>query len=1083
LKQSPHTPDTRKTPGAPPTPAPVHVSPPPVKRDRLFKLIDGARAGSGLWVSGMAGSGKTTLVASYLQEHRFPFLWYPLDRRDGDLPDFFFRFGSELRRISHRAYRGLPLLTPDYLPGTESFVSGYFAKLFSRIETPLWMVFDNYQDVPPESGFNLVLMALMKFAPPGVVVIVISRDDPPPIMAGMLAARKLVLIDSVRLAFTQPEASELVQQLGGGAIGEDHVRRIYDVTRGWAAGIILLMLKPDPIDRFEPPDGSRVREVFDYLGSEVFEKLAAHEQEFLLKTSILPDISPELVASLAQAGHSEEILSALVRRNFFIERALAPGAACRYHPLFRSFLLDRFARRYPDPEARRLRKKAGDLLVLAGRRDDAAGLYAEAGEWGRLAELIHEIAPHRISQGRLGAVLAWIELLPVQMVAEDPWLLLWKGICTVLVDPEAGWRLCCSAHPMFARAGDVAGCRAVVSYILESAVWSGKPWTDIASWVDEGARHVETTEAGAVPGPYGNLVGGMLAALSLFAPGDPRLPRWLESARASMRASGSLDIDSETCEWLLYLDSYRGEMESARALAGWATPLYEGGDKPPALLRWKLQLCHYHAAGNDPDQGILTAEEGLQLAEQCGIRRHDAAFLAHRAYFYIVKGDLAAARQGLRQLAHTLRVHSTAEVAWYNYLSCLEAYAAGDYTRAGELGPLAVSSAKAYGVKWLVAATLFLQGRVHRACGQAAPAAECLEEITRIADASQSSLLRGWVLLAQADQGLNEQSPDRVDVLARAFEATSRTFYHPALGRESMAHVCAEVLDRDIDPSAALALIDALKLAPPKDTPACRRWPWPVRIYLMGRFSIICDHEPLSFPRKAQKRPLELLILLACCGREGQTREHLADQLWPDAEGDKADQTLSTTLHRLRKLLGSDRTIVQENERIALSSRDCWVDAWHFDDLIRLAGRAEDRGRRVALLSEAVDLYRGEPQGLEPFVRACSRELQEKTLEALRQLGDLHEQGGDHQQALVCWRRGVLVAPTAELFYRRMMRTLIRQGNRTEAAAVYGRCRDALEHALGIPPSKATTELYREITALTPGATVTAIGTRPVRRE
>jgi DNA-binding SARP family transcriptional activator len=116
-------------------------------------------------------------------------------------------------------------------------------------------------------------------------------------------------------------------------------------------------------------------------------------------------------------------------------------------------------------------------------------------------------------------------------------------------------------------------------------------------------------------------------------------------------------------------------------------------------------------------------------------------------------------------------------------------------------------------------------------------------------------------------------------------------------------------------------------------------------------------------------------------------------------------------------------------------------------------------------------------------MRACSRELQEKTLEALRQLGDLHEQGGDHQQALVCWRRGVLVAPTAELFYRRMMRTLVRQGNRTEAAAVYGRCRDALEHELGIPPSKATAELYREITALTPGAAVTSIGTRPVRRE
>jgi DNA-binding SARP family transcriptional activator len=1047
-------------------PPPPQLSPQPVKRDRLFALMDSARAGSGLWVSGMAGAGKTTLVASYLQEHRFPFLWYPLDRRDGDLPDFFFRFGSELRRISHRAYRGMPLLTPEYLPGTESFVSGYFAKLFSRIATPLWMVFDNYQDVPPQSGFNLVLMALMKFAPPGVVVVVISRDDPPPIMAGMLAAQKLMLIDSDRLAFTRAEAKELVRKLGGPSMGEDQVRRIWDLTRGWVAGIILLMLKPDPIARLAPPDNSRVSEIFDYLGNEVFERIGEAEQEFLLKTALLPDLAPMLTAALSGTPHPDDVLSRLIRRNFFIERALESGAAYRYHPLFRSFLLERFGKRYRGAEGCRLRTTAGDLLARAGRGEDAAALYAEAGEWGRLTDLVHELAPHLISQGRLGTLLGWIGLLPTPRVDADPWLLLWEGICTASVDPEAGWRLCCKAHPMFATRGDADGCRAAVSFILQTAVWSGKPWADIAPWVDEGARSVDTEDARTGPCPYGNLVSGMLAALSLFAPEDHRLPRWLELARGSMPSSGSLDVDSMTCEWLLYLESFRGEIESARALAGWATPIYEGSDKPPALLRWKLQLCHYHAASNDPDQGILTAEEGLQLAEQCGIRRHDAAFMAHRAYFYLVKGDLAAARQGLRQLARSVRQQSIAEVAWYNYLSCLEAYGAKDYARAAELGPIAVASARSYGVAWLVAAALFLQGRIHRAGGQAAPAAACLGEITQFAGASRSDMLRTWAFMDEADHGLTRQGTERLDALSRAFEVSARrgNLYHPALGRETMARLCAEALDHDIEPDVALGLIDALKLSPP-DGPGCRRWPWAVRIYIMGRFSIVRGREPVSFPRKAQKRPLELLVLLACCGRGGETREHLADQLWPEAEGDKAEQTLSTTLHRLRKLLGPDRAIVQENERIALSSRHCWVDAWHFEDLVRLAAKAEDRGRRVALLAEAVDLYRGEPVGAGSSIRTYSRELMDKTLEALRQLGDLHEQVGDVEQALASWRRGVLLAPTAEVFYQRLMRTLIRQGDRTEAAAVYGRCRDTLEHELGIAPSETTRDLYRGLAA------------------
>jgi ATP/maltotriose-dependent transcriptional regulator MalT len=74
----------------PQKPPPVNLSPQVLMRDRLFRMIECARAGVGLWVSGVAGSGKTTLIASYLLENRFQSLWYQLDHRDGDLPSFFF---------------------------------------------------------------------------------------------------------------------------------------------------------------------------------------------------------------------------------------------------------------------------------------------------------------------------------------------------------------------------------------------------------------------------------------------------------------------------------------------------------------------------------------------------------------------------------------------------------------------------------------------------------------------------------------------------------------------------------------------------------------------------------------------------------------------------------------------------------------------------------------------------------------------------------------------------------------------------------------------------------------------------------
>jgi ATP/maltotriose-dependent transcriptional regulator MalT len=53
-------------------------------RERLFKLLDQSRERSVIWVTGPAGSGKTTLVASFLYSRKLPCLWYQVDAGDAD---------------------------------------------------------------------------------------------------------------------------------------------------------------------------------------------------------------------------------------------------------------------------------------------------------------------------------------------------------------------------------------------------------------------------------------------------------------------------------------------------------------------------------------------------------------------------------------------------------------------------------------------------------------------------------------------------------------------------------------------------------------------------------------------------------------------------------------------------------------------------------------------------------------------------------------------------------------------------------------------------------------------------------------
>lgn len=58
-------------------------------RKRLFQIVDNHRHQPVTWVSGPAGSGKTTFIASYLDTKNLPCLWYKVDEGDNDIATFF----------------------------------------------------------------------------------------------------------------------------------------------------------------------------------------------------------------------------------------------------------------------------------------------------------------------------------------------------------------------------------------------------------------------------------------------------------------------------------------------------------------------------------------------------------------------------------------------------------------------------------------------------------------------------------------------------------------------------------------------------------------------------------------------------------------------------------------------------------------------------------------------------------------------------------------------------------------------------------------------------------------------------------
>jgi LuxR family maltose regulon positive regulatory protein len=477
-----------------------------VARPRLFRRLDRARQRPVTWVWGPPGAGKTTLVATYLAARRHRAIWYQVDGGDGDVATFFYYLG----RAAPRRTRSLPLLMPEYRHGLNVFARRYFRELYGRLKVPFTVVFDNYQEAPPDSALHEVVGVALAEIPAGGRVIVVSRSEPPPALARHRAQRMIALLEWPDLRFTPTEAIALVQKLAPGRWSRQTIRSVYESVDGWVAGLVLRLEQgrgeAHALSGSRPPSSEVL---FDYFAGEIFKNADPETQAVLLQTAFLPRVTASMAEALTGRPGAGDILAALHKQNYFTNKQTADGEVTyEYHPLFREFLLSRALRVYA-PEARaKIRRTAAGLLEATGRVEAAAGLLRDAEDWDGLVQLIHRHAQTLLAQGRSQTLEAWLDCVPPAIVGEQPWLLFWRGIGWL------GWRHADSqrsleqAFAAFRHRGDTLGmflawAGVIFAYVSEGDVIPIDRWTTLLEDVMQDApafpsKGVETRVACAM---------------------------------------------------------------------------------------------------------------------------------------------------------------------------------------------------------------------------------------------------------------------------------------------------------------------------------------------------------------------------------------------------------------------------------------------------------------------------------------------------------------------------------------------------------------------------------------------------------
>ena len=378
------------------------------------KLADALATRRLTLLSAPAGFGKTAALARQIE--RLPagtaLVWIEADD-DDDLHRFLTCLFAALEPfdLPWRAEPDALVATAVSSRTTRRAVAGEVLNALAACDaTRGLIVIDDAHRICDTGAFEFIDLLLERL-PEHWGIVISARSDPPLALARLRALGDLVEIRQPDLCFSRDEVAALVASVDGrAAASELEVGRLVARTRGWAAGLRIMLSGARRGCGGVAEGSSRTldRHVFDFLATEVLDSLEPELRDFLMRCSVLPELTADRCARVSGNPRAAQLLDEIERRDLFACALEGPEPTLTLHELFRECLSDRLHRETPD-EVPRLLRLAAETEADPIRR---LSMLLSAQAWGDAEAMLDEVAAQLLAGGAAAAVPRLIAQFP-----------------------------------------------------------------------------------------------------------------------------------------------------------------------------------------------------------------------------------------------------------------------------------------------------------------------------------------------------------------------------------------------------------------------------------------------------------------------------------------------------------------------------------------------------------------------------------------------------------------------------------------------------------------------------------------------